>query len=326
MACATAPATAFEAIVAVAPDAPVVPAAPAAASASSAATERAGPRAIWTWEEESYAMLLGEAAARQGIAFLQSKRIDTVYLYADAFEGRNLITAEPQRYRALIRRMHAAGIQVYALLGSAYLRTERYVLPRHRAQAEAMLQRVLDYNKGAAPEERFDGINLDIEPHILDEWASRKMGLLAEFIEMSDALVRLKRKSGQSLPMGPAIPFWFDGIEIDWQGKRKPVSQHVQDLYDYVALMDYRDRAEGGDGIISHAMDELEYANRIGRKVMIGVETLPNALKKVSFHHLREADMERELGITARKVGAMPAYGGFVIHHYQSYRKWLGLD
>ncbi|MBQ5949733.1 hypothetical protein [Massilia sp. ST3] len=286
----------------------------------------AAPRAIWTWEEESYAMLRQDAAAGRAIDFLKSKSVDTVYLYADAYEGRNLIVAEPQRYRALIRRMHASGLKVYALLGSAYLKTERYVLPRHRAQAEAMLQRVLDYNKGAAPEERFDGINLDIEPHILDEWSTRKMALLAEFVELSDALVRLKRKSGQDLPMGPAIPFWFDGIELEWQGKRKPVSQHVQDLYDYVALMDYRDRAEGGDGIVSHAMDELEYASRIGRKVMIGVETLPNAIKKVSFHHLREADMERELATTARMVGQMPAYGGVVIHHYQSYRKWLGLE
>ncbi|WP_020652838.1 hypothetical protein [Massilia niastensis] len=286
----------------------------------------AAPRAIWTWEEESYAMLQQGAAAERGIAFLKSKSIDTVYLYADALKGRNLITEQPQLYRALVRRMHANGLKVYALLGSGYLNTERYVLPRYRAQAEAMLQRVLDYNKGAAPEERFDGINLDIEPHILDEWSTRKMALLAEFIEMSDALVRLKQKSGQALPMGPAIPFWFDGIQIDWKGKRKPVSQHVQDLYDYVALMDYRDRADGGDGIISHAMDELEYANATGRKVMIGVETLPNTIRKVSFHHLKEADMERELGLTAKSVGAMPAFGGFVIHHYQSYRKWLGLE
>jgi len=286
----------------------------------------AAPRAIWTWEEDSYAMLEQPAAAGRAIGFLQSKSIDTVFLYADAFGGRNLIRDQPQLYKRLIRRLHASNMKAYALLGSGYLHTERYVLPKHRAEAQAMLQRVLDYNKTAAPEERFDGINVDIEPHILAEWSTRKMDLLREFVELSDALMRAKQASGLTLPLGPAIPFWLDGISVEYRGVLKPVSQHVQDLYDYVALMDYRDRALGGDGIVSHAMDELSYADKVGRQVLIGVETLPNAIKKVSFEHLKEADLERELGLTTKAVGGMKPFGGFVIHHYGQYRKWLGLD
>jgi hypothetical protein len=298
----------------------------AGAAAAAPAAEPAGSRAIWTWEGESYAMLESEGEAAQGIAFLKAKSVGTIYLYADAWRGRNLIVSQPERYRRLLRRMHGAGLKVYALLGSGYLHTERYVLPRHRMDAVAMLKRVLDYNAQAAPEERFDGINLDIEPHILAEWSTRKMELLAGFVELSDALMRVKAQSGQSLPMGPAIPFWLDGIPLEWQGKRKPVSQHVQDIYDYVALMDYRDHAEGGDGLVSHAMDELAYGEAIGRPVLIGIETAPNEIRKVSFHHLGEAELERELAATSRSVGAMRAFGGYVIHHYAAYRRWLGLD
>jgi hypothetical protein len=298
----------------------------AGAAAAAPAAEPAGPRAIWTWEGESYAMLESEGEAAQGIAFLKAKSVGTVYLYADAWRGRNLIVSQPERYRRLLRRMHGAGLKVYALLGSGYLHTERYVLPRHRMDAVAMLKRVLDYNAQAAPEERFDGINLDIEPHILAEWSTRKMELLAGFVELSDALMRVKAQSGQALPMGPAIPFWLDGIPLEWQGKRKPVTQHVQDIYDYVALMDYRDHAEGGDGLVSHAMDELAYGEAIGRPVLIGIETAPNEIRKVSFHHLGEAELERELAATSRSVGAMRAFGGYVIHHYAPYRRWLGLD
>jgi len=298
----------------------------ASAAAGARAAEPAGPRAIWTWEGESYAMLDSEGEAAQGIAFLKAKSVGTIYLYADAWRGRNLIATQPERYRRLLRRMHASGLKVYALLGSGYLHTERYVLPRHRIDAIAMLKRVLDYNAQAAPEERFDGINLDIEPHILAEWSTRKMELLANFIELSDALMRVKAQSGQTLPMGPAIPFWLDGIQLEWQGKRKPVSQHVQDIYDYVALMDYRDHADGGDGLVSHAMDELNYGEAIGRPVLIGIETSPNEIRKLSFHHLGEADMERELAATSRSVGKLRAFGGYVIHHYAAYRRWLGLD
>jgi len=296
------------------------------ASGSAHAFEAAGPRAIWTWEGESYAMLESEGMAVQGIAFLEAKSIGTVYLYADAWRGRNLIVSEPERYRRLLRRLHASGLKVYALLGSGYLNTERYVLPHHHDEAVAMLQRVLDYNKAAAPEERFDGINLDIEPHILAEWSTRKMERLANFLDLSDALMRVKTRSGQALPVGPAIPFWLDGIQLDWHGRRKPVNQHVQDIYDYVALMDYRDHADGGDGLVGHAMDELAYGETIGRPVLIGIETMPNELKKVSFNHLGEADLERELAATSRSVSGMRSFGGFVVHHYASYRRWLGLD
>jgi len=291
--------------------------------AAASAAPAPAPRAVWMWEEDSYELLERPAAAAEAIAFLKSKSITALFLYADAFAGRNLIAAQPQLYRKLVRRLHAEGISVYALLGSAYLNTERYVLPERRADALAMVQRVLDYNAAAAPEERFDGANLDIEPHIMPGWGARKEQLLRHFIEMSEAVMAAKRRSGQSLPVGPAIPFWLDGIQLSWRGERRPVSEYLQDQYDYVALMDYRDRAAGGDGIISHAMDEMNYAQSIGRKLWVGVETMPNSIKKVSFEHLGEADMERELAAAQQGFAPSPAFLGFAVHHYGSYRKWL---
>ncbi|HEY5798740.1 MAG TPA: hypothetical protein VIT92_00890, partial [Burkholderiaceae bacterium] len=288
-----------------------------------AAHAQQAPRAIWTWEHESYAMLEQRAAADAAIAFLRAHGIQTVYLYADAYKARNLLVSHPEQYRALIRRLRLAGIRTYALLGSAYLNTERYILPNRRADALAMVQRVLTYNAAAPVEERFDGINLDIEPHILDEWDKDKYALLEHFLDMSADLMELKRKYGQTLQVGPAIPFWWDGIQLEWRGRRRPVSEHAQDIYDYVALMDYRDRAEGQDGIIAHALDELAYGKLIGKPVLLGVETTPNEIQKVSFHHLKEADMERELGIAERALRPQPAFGGFVIHHYRGYRDWL---
>jgi hypothetical protein len=297
-----------------------------ALAAPLAGAQTGAPRAIWTWEAESYAMLERPAALEDALRFFRQKHIDTVYLYADAYGGRNLLADQPQRYRRLIRRAHAAGRHVYALLGSGYLNTERYVLPAHHGAAVAMLQRVLDYNKAAAPEERFDGVNLDIEPHILDEWDSHKLQLLASFLDMSQALMDAKARSRQALDIGPAIPFWLDGIELEWHGKRKPVSEHVQGLYDYVALMDYRDHADGGDGMVAHALDELRYGEAIGKRVLLGVETSSNEIQKVSFNHLAEPDLERELAKTGQAVGNMRSFGGFVIHHYRAYRQWLGQD
>jgi hypothetical protein len=280
-------------------------------------------RAIWIWEKDSYAMLEDRSAADDAIRFLNSKHINTIYLYADTFDKQNLIVSQPQMYSRLIQRLHQGGIHTYALLGSAYLHTEEYILPEHRSAALSMMQRVLDFNSRAAPDERFDGVNLDIEPHILDLWPAQKIQLLEWFLDMSQSLMELKKASGQTLSVGPAIPFWLDSIELEWHGQTKRVSDHVQDIYDYVALMDYRDHAEGTDGIISHAKDELIYAGLHNRKVMIGLEVTPNDIQKVSFNHLTEQDMERELSLAEKGFADQPGFAGFVIHHYRGYRTWL---
>ena len=289
------------------------------AAAPAAATERA----IWTWEQASYQMVQDPVAGSAAIAFLQSKRIRTVYLYADAFNGENLLLSQPVLYRSFIARLHRQGLRAYALLGSAYLHTEEYLLPERREVALAIFTRVLDYNAAAASGERFDGVNLDIEPHILDAWPERKLQLLRQFLDLGQALMDLKRDSGQSLAVGPAIPFWLDGIELDWRGSSKPASEHVLDIYDYAALMDYRDHAEGRDGIISNAVDEMAYAERRNKRIVIGIDVSPDEIQKVSFDHLTERDLERELSLTAQAFRGQRAFAGFAIHHLRGYQAWL---
>jgi hypothetical protein len=281
-------------------------------------------RAIWVWERVSYAMLSDRAAADATSEFLRAKKINRVYLYADAYKGRNILAETPESYARLIRRLREQGIGTYALLGSWHLHTERYVLPERHGDAAAMLRRVLEYNAGRAEPERFDGVNLDIEPHLLDEWNDRtRKQLLRDFLDLGALLMALKRDLRATVPIGPAIPFWLDGIPLDWRGVTKPVSEHVQDTYDYVALMDYRDRAEGGDGIIDNASSEMEYAKRRGKRLVIGLDVSPGEPKRVSFDHLREPDLERAVAETARAYEGSPAFGGFVIHHLEAYRRWL---
>lgn len=289
-----------------------------------AARAQGAPRAVWTLEKPSFAMLESRQVADEALSFLKRKRVTTVYLYADAFEGRNPILDRPGLYRDFIRRAHESGIQVYALLGSWYLHTERYVLPRHRREARAMLRRVLDYNTSVPVAERFDGVNYDIEPHLLAEWSdASRHRLLLGFLDMTADLMADKRKSGQSLSIGPAMPFWWDGITLEWNGARKTVAEHVIDATDYVALMDYRNRAEGRDSILSHAQDEMDYAERVGKRVVIGLEFNPSEPAKLSFHGMGEAAFEREAAKVENAYRGRSAFGGFVFHHYLGYRRFV---
>lgn len=281
-------------------------------------------RAVWTWEAESYAMVEDPAVAQEAVDYLQSQHIDTVYLYADAYRGRNLLVERPEAYRAFIEQLHRRHMKVYALLGSAYLHTENYVLPAYRRQAEAMLRRVLQYNAAAPAAARFDGVNLDIEPHILDEWNEHsRERLLAGFLDMGEALMKLKREYRASLAVGPAIPFWLDGIELERNGARRPVSEHAIDLFDYVALMDYRHKAAGSDSILSHAASEIAYADRVGKKVVIGLEVSPNELDKVTFDRVGPKVFEQAVGTVEQALRGDPSFAGFAIHHYRTYRNWI---
>ncbi|KRG45156.1 hypothetical protein ARC78_02920 [Stenotrophomonas pictorum JCM 9942] len=291
----------------------------------SSAPSMAASRAMWTWEAESYAMVEDPAVAEEAAAYLKSQQIDTIYLYADAYKGRNLIVDQPQLYRAFIERMHGKKMKVYALLGSWYLSTQNYVLPAYRKEAEAMFRRVVEYNASVPEAARFDGANLDIEPHILDEWNDdTRADLLVGFLDMSAAVMRIKQESGATLMVGPAIPFWLDGIEVEWNGRHRPVSEHTINIYDYVALMDYRDKAEGRDSILSHAASEIAYANEVGKKVVIGLEVSSNDINKVTFHEEGPKVFEQEVRKVERALRNEPSFAGFAIHHYRAWRRWSG--
>lgn len=288
----------------------------------SAATALAdAPRAAWVWEADTFRLLDDDAHREEIISFLARRKLDTLYLYADEYRGRNVIRDEPGKYRRLIAALHDRGYRAYALLGSWYLKTPEYILPERRQTAVRMFQNVIRYNANSRPAERFDGVNIDIEPYLLDDWNEKLMLRATQYLELAAEFMRLKRNAGSTFAVGPAMPFWFDGIEqVEWRGKRQRLSDHVQDVYDYVAIMDYRNFARGRDSIVSHAKDELEYADRMGKTVVIGVETIRTEPRKVTFYGMGLAAMEEQLAIAESEFASHPSFAGFAIHHLRSYR------
>ena len=200
----------------------------------------AGGRSVWVWEEDTDAMLGDDGARRSIFALLERQQISTLYLYADErlyaeqTHGRNILVTEPQKYRTLIAEAHERGFKVYALLGSMYLKSWEYILPEKRAMAARMFGAVLTFNAGSDDaRSRFDGVNIDVEPYLLDDWATARPLRGRQYLEMSQEFMRLKAAAGSTIQVGPAIPFWFDGIDdVEWEGERRPLSERVQDLYD----------------------------------------------------------------------------------------------
>ena len=282
----------------------------------------AAPRAVWIWEEDAFRMLETDEAQREVETFLEQQHISTIFIYADEFNGRNILVNEPKKYRKLIARAHARGFKVFALLGSAYLRTQEYILQEKRRAAKRMFGSVLDFNRDTPDaSSRFDGVNIDIEPYLLDDWATGRPVRGRQYLDLSAEFMRMKAAAGSSLIVGPAMPFWYDGIEdVEWNGQRRKLNEFVQDIYDYVTIMDYRNVAEGSDGIVSNAQDELDYADRINKKVMIGVETLQTTPAKVTFFGKGNKYFEAQLELAESAMTQHRSFGGFVVHHLKPYR------
>lgn len=279
--------------------------------------------AIWVWEEDSQSLLAHPDNMTESLSWLRTQGVRAIYLYAGAHEGHDPLLETPGAYGQLIRAYRQAGVEVHALLGTGYLKTEKYVLPENRGPAVRMVQRVLDYNQHAPEMERFHGIHLDIEPHIMDDWSARREAYIQMWLQVSEVWMAMKRRSGQHIKVAPAIAFWLDGIQVHHAGVTKPASQHLQDIYDHVVLMDYRNRAQGGDGIISHGQDEIEYGRKIGKSVWLGLEFSPNPMAKLTFDVRTPTEAAQEIGQVLSAFERDPGFAGVVIHHYGTYRHWL---
>lgn len=284
----------------------------------------AANNAIWIWETESFRMLDNNQSLEQSMSFLKSQDISTLYLYADEYHGRNVLIREPEKYRKLIKIAHENGFKIYALLGSYYLNTPEYILPEKRRVALQMFENVLIYNKNAETESQFDGINLDIEPYLLDDWSTSRPLRGPQYLELSKAFMELKEKYGSGIQVGPAIPFWFSGItDVTWNNQKRQYNEWIQDIYDYVAIMDYRNKALGSDSMVSLSKEEFDYADKINKKVMIGVETIETTPEKITFYGMGIKYFKKQLALAKAEMIKHKSFGGFVIHHYESYEKMV---
>ncbi len=158
----------------------------------------------------------------------------------------------------------------------------------------------------------FDGMVFDVEPYLHPDWATKKQNrLIRSFLSGLDEAAR--RAGG--LPVLAAVPFWFDGITV----KRDPLVQHVLAATDGIVVMAYRDHALGVDGILDVAATEAWLAASMGRLFVVGVETAPAGLDKVTFAEEGRQFMESELGMVEAELASNSGFGGFAIHHYDSY-------
>ena len=225
-------------------------------------------------------------------------------------------------YRRFIRAAHRNGISVHALSGDP-----RWTLSRYHDLQLMWVETILGFNARVERDERFDGIHSDIEPHGLPNWEAETKGLLAQYLELVDRTNAVLERAGSDITFCLDVPFWWDEdpkMVVEHKGVTKRAIEHVMERVPSVAVLDYRNFAEGPNGSIELVSTEFDIAERTNTKVYIGQETQTGLEPRyVTFGGRTVREMEEEIAKLVAAYAGRAGFAGIAIHHYVSYRKML---
>ncbi len=180
---------------------------------------QATERGAWFWYQSSdpngAANVVGNSTKEtEAIAFMQQWQITRLYgSYS------NLPTSSPATIAAWNKKLSLAGIESFVVLSDANL-----ILPAQQANLQNLITtRLVNFNNGRGdPQERFAGVELDLEPHTLAQWnagtnADRRTLLLNLRDAFSTVRQQLLTGGYGTARLSAALPTWFDSSStIGW--------------------------------------------------------------------------------------------------------------
>ncbi len=261
---------------------------------------------VWVWrlpEDGVGVDRLVVSAVQSGVSLL----------LVDVYEGGGMVSWS--RLRVLDRRARDVGIGLLVVWGSPQWLQSGLSCDSDLVRLMGLLSGYLEAysDSGTA----VWGVVLDVEP---GEPVS------VDTFEALLGLVSCVRgwAEGWGMRVGVAFrAFWWDTVVFG--GVAKPVFQHLIDLADIPIVMAYRDFAGGlcpDNGIVCLSLASVEYAWRVGKPLLIGLETRDCAPacgpEFVTFYEEGQWVLNYEVGrVLAYFSGlgvVMPL--GFVLHAY----------
>lgn len=237
----------------------------------------AATRGAWIWDSRE--LLRDPARARRLLQRL-----------ADAGLRRLALQVDPRRadddYVAVLALAARLGLQVHALSGEP----DDVLHPEH---ALAVVAWVARFNQ-RHPELRLQGVEFDIEPYLLPDFAQRRDAVYADYLGL---LGRLRHDSAEAgLRLAVVVPFWF--ADTPWRDGSllEPVAREVDSL----SVMSYRTDAAQREAIANNA---LCIGELYARPVRLGLETVRLPLEQ---HAIVAADQAARV-LRAGRGGAQLA-------------------
>lgn len=262
----------------------------AAMGGAQAATPAPAARAMWVWDTSTPQATVDLAVAR-GIGQLYV----AVPPHLDASPQLPAVTQ-------LSRSARAAGVRVDALGGDpGWVDNPSWV--------------VTNWLRPALATGLFTGVHADIEPYTTSAWQTQQAATITKYLSTLDTL----RTNAGSAPLEADIPFWFDGVAANGSTLDREVIRRTAG----VTVMAYRNLADGPDGSVALAANEVQAGIQLGRPVRIGQETTylgPDPTEtKQTFYGQTQTQLEAQ---AAKIVGAFrssSSFAGLAIHDATGY-------
>lgn len=255
-------------------------------------------KATWLWDAS-----LIRSETEEIVAFSGREGITTIFL-----QIQQEVTDE--EYRHFVAAAHQQGISVHALNGQP-----DWAYEEGRRKGMELLAWLEAYNRTAAPEEKFEGVQFDVEPYVLRRWGREQAQVVEEWSANMEVWVQEAKRQG--LTFSAAVPFWLDSIPGPRSADADSFSRWMIENTDAIAVMAYRD---SGEQMYELSKEELEQADELGKSVWIGMELGDTEEgEHLTFFAKSEQEMEDE-ALRAAKLGSdHNSFAGLAVHHYQAW-------
>ncbi|MFC4596811.1 hypothetical protein [Cohnella hongkongensis] len=265
-------------------------------------SEKPAVKATWIWDTTTL-----QEDSNEILAFAEDQGVNVIFLHID----RKSADFEP--YRVFVEEAHGLGIEVEALGGDP-----AWGLTDYRQEIEAFLGWIENYQNAAGEQAAFDGIHVDIEPYLLEEWERDRDDAVRQWMENVEVLVGRARQDA-SLRISADLPFWIHKIPASHS---ESLGAWMIDRFDRVVLMNYRNFAIGNNGIVDQALPMIKEGTRAGKPVIVGLETGPTEEgEHVTFYGKGASSLHRQMRLSHLLLRWHAGYEGFSIHDYKHWRE-----
>jgi len=277
---------------------------------------------MWVWSNSSY---LTQDARQQLVQFSVKYRITHLDVHVKmTHDSIKPVLKDAEAFRDLIAFAGQHNITIAALRGNPKM----FFSENHERTLQE-LRAIVAFSETLPQDTLFKGIKYDVEPYCTKEW---KAGRTPLYPMMRDYLVLLRKarsfldKETPHLWLAADTPFWWDKdrFALEFEGKRKRFSEHVQDLTDFITIMSYR-RSSGK--FLDCVEGERRYAQRIKKVIFPSLETVKlERDPHVSFWGIPNEEFWKVVPELLAVAKRDPAVGGVMIHCYRSLVEKLNND
>jgi hypothetical protein len=181
-------------------------------------TDQSPPRSIWIWRP-------AEWLERSELLLEELEALSTPVVYVSVPMERDQV-AHPDALARFVGAASERGIRVWAVEGDPHA-----VLPQGQVTFVQRALALMRYNAGQPPGRRLSGVQYDIEPYLLADYALHTDAWLQAYVQTIAALDDVLQ-----IPLEIAVPFWWSSVELDNRPLLRALAPHVQSLN----VMNYR--------------------------------------------------------------------------------------